>query len=243
MNTIIMLLAIIMSAAGVAAADDANVFTGSNASTIIAQALVKNGAGDDLTAHINEVRDEEQLATASGAISAEVDKLNIDKEHKNWKATLLFKADGRNLAPMNVSGNYEELASVPVLKRQVRVGETIAAEDIEFDKQPARHLRKNTATDTKDLIGKSPKHVISDHRPIRLDEIASPSILIKGAHITMIYRSRNLEIRTVGEALDSGAKGDVIRIKNLASKAVIDGVIETNSSVRVTSPDDTAEAM
>jgi flagella basal body P-ring formation protein FlgA len=44
--------------------------------------------------------------------------------------------------------------------------------------------------------------------------------------------------------MDSGAKGDVIRVKNVESKSVIEGTVEAGNLVRVTSPDATsAEAM
>lgn len=227
-----------------AVADDANIFTGSNASAVICEALTMGGAGSDVSIHINEFRDEDQVATASSTISAEVDNLKFDKDHNYWKATLLLKSGGRNLAPISVSGTYDVMASIPVLKRQVHSGEVITADDVIYDKQSSRHLRKDTVTDSKDLIGKSPKNVISQGRPIREAEISNPAVLLKGTHITMVYRSRNLEIRTTGEALDSGAKGDVVRIRNLSSKSIVEGVVENGDRVHVTSPDsDSAEAM
>ncbi len=225
-------------------ADNLHVFTGSNAGTVVADALVKAGAGAGIKLNITGVRSEDELASAEGDIRAEVNDLNLDKEHERWKAILLFSAPGRNLPPVTLSGGYEALAIVPVLKRQVREGEVINANDIDYSKEAARHIRKNIITDVKELIGKSPKRIISQGRPIRQDEIANPAILQKGAHVTMIYKSNNLEIKTLGEAMDSGAKGDVIRVKNLASKSIISGVVESSDSVRVSSPENSsAEAM
>jgi len=240
----LVVLAFIVSPAASLLAGTQSVFTGMDASAMIEPALVKSGAGDDITIHMSNLHDENTLATASDTISAEVDNLNVDKEHKSWQATLFFKAAGKNLSPVNVSGTYDEMARIPILKRQVNAGEVITMDDITYDKQPARHLRKNTITNPKDLIGKSPKRVISQGRSIRREEIASPAILLKGTHVTMIFKAGNLEITTLGEALDSGAKGDVIRVRNMASKQIIDGVIETSGRVRVSSPDSsTAEAM
>lgn len=137
-----------------------------------------------------------------------------------------------------------EEAQIPVLKHPVRAGETITAEDIDFKKEPARQAYGNIIIDSKDLIGKAPKRTIAQGRPIRQDEISNPAILLKGARVTMIYRSNNLEIRTLGEALDSGAKGDVIRVKNLASKTIVDGVVESGNIVHTSSPEsNAAEAM
>jgi flagella basal body P-ring formation protein FlgA len=235
---------LLLSFACSAFANEGNVFTGGDASTVITQALVTAGAGQDITLHINGFRAEDQVASASSSLSVDVDKLNIDKAHNSWKATLLFTAGGRNLAPINLSGTYDEIATVPVLKRQVRAGEVITADDIEYSKQAAHQLNSNTVLDMKDLVGKSPKRVISQERPIRQEEIASPTILTKGAHVTLVFRSNNLEIRTIGQAMDSGAKGDVVHVRNLSSKAIIEGVVETSDVIRVSSPETTsAEAM
>jgi flagella basal body P-ring formation protein FlgA len=229
---------------GYASAEDyAYIYTGSNAGKDIAQALVKAGAGSDISVNIQGAREGDIITDASQPLNVVVDNLSFDRAHSSWKATLMPKAEGKNLAPVNLSGSYEEMKQVPVLKRQVVSGEVITADDIDFIKQPEKHLRKNTITDTKELIGKSPKRIISANRAVRMEEIASPAILTKGMHITMIYRSRNLEIKTLGEALDNGAKGDVIRVRNIASKSVVDGVVESGDRVRVSSPEsNSAEA-
>lgn len=246
MNFKTKLMFVFISCAAVSAVADneSGTFTGSDASVVITQALIKAGAGEDVSVHINDIRDEDPITTASSSVSADVDGLNYDKEHSSWKATLLFKAGGRNLAPANISGTYDEMISLPMLKHQVHMGEMITQDDIEMDKEPAKQVRQETVTAAQELIGKSPKHVISEKRPIRQDEIATQTVLQKGTHVTMMYKSHNLEIRTTGEALDAGAKGDVVRVRNLTSKSIVSGVVEASDRIRVTSPDvDSAEAM
>jgi flagella basal body P-ring formation protein FlgA len=223
-------------------APNTSLFTGKDAAAIIADAMAREGVASDIKISISEARDEDIIAQGSGPVTGDADGISIDKAHNRWEATLLLKAGGRNLAPIKLSGRYDEMASVPVLKRQVMPGEVIAQEDIDWDKEPALHLRKNTVTDPHDLIGKSPRHVISQGRAIRLDEIASPAILNKGTQVTLMYKSHNIEIETYGQALDSGAKGDVVRVRNTTSKAIIQGTVESGERVRVTSPEtDAAE--
>lgn len=135
-------------------------------------------------------------------------------------------------------------AQVPVLKHLVRVGDVIAANDIDYQRIAPGEVRDNVITDANALIGKSPKHTLMQGRPIRQDEISSPTVLRKGTRVTMVYRSDNLEIRTLGEALDNGAKGDVVRVKNLTSKAIINGVVVNGDTISIASPEsNSAEAM
>ena len=220
------------------------IFTGKDAATVIAEAIMRQTGGSDVKVTIAEARDEDVLAQSAGGISAEADSLEADKAHNHWQALLLLKADGRNLAPIKLSGHYDEMAQIPILRRQLQAGEVIAEGDIDWDKVPAARLRKNTITDIHDLIGKSPKHTISQGRPIRTDEIASQAIVSKGTQVTLFFKSHNIEIKTYGEALDSGAKGDVIRVRNTASKSIIEGTVDAPERVRVMTPDsDSAEAM
>jgi len=230
--------------AQVAPPQQSSVFTGKDAQTVIAEALAKAGAGEDINVSIAQTHDEDVIASGTGIIAAETDGLQVDKAHSQWQAVLLLKADGKNLAPVKLSGRFEEMTRIPVLKTNVQASEVIAEGDIDWDRQPAQHLRKNTITDARDLIGKSPRHTLSAGRPIRTDEIAGPAIVSKGAQVTLFYKSHNIEIRTFGEALEPGSKGEVIRVRNITSKAVIQGTVEANGNVLVTSPDsDSAEAM
>lgn len=238
----IALFAALLFTAGPTLADSA--FTGKDAAATVATALSKAGVGDDLRVSVQELREEDVLQTAQTPLAANAEDLEIDRAHSQWKATLMLTEGGRSLAPIKLSGHYDEMAAVPVLKRRVQSGEVISQDDIDWDKQPQSHLRKGTITDAAQIVGKSPKRVISQGRPIRLDEIASPAVINKGAQVTLMFRSRNLEIKTFGEALDSGAVGDVVRVRNTASKAVVQGTVESADRIRVSSPDSNqAEAM
>jgi flagella basal body P-ring formation protein FlgA len=219
-------------------------YTGKDSAATLSQALSAAGAGNEVKVHINSVRDEDILASAPAVIRGEVDGLELDKAHGKWQATMLFTAGDKNLAPVKLVGRYDEMMQVPVLKRRLQSGDIISQDDIEWEAQPANHIRKNTIADSSQLIGKSPKRMVSEHRPIRTDEIAGPLLINKGARITLMYKSNALEIKTLGEAIDNGAKGDVIRVKNITSKSIIQGTVETGDRVRVTSPEtNSAEAM
>jgi len=225
-------------------AEPMSAFAVKDATALVTDALLKAGAGNEIKARIIGAHDDDVIVTAPQAIEGSVDELNIDKAHNHWQATLLLTSNGHNLAPVKLSGNYDEIAHIPVLKRTLSAGEVINQEDIAWSDEPVTHLRNTTVTNANDLIGKTPRHVISQDRPIRHDEIGGPLVINKGARITLLYHSQNLEIRTLGEAVDNGAKGDVIRVRNLASKSIIEGTVEASDRVRVTSVNSTsAEAM
>ena len=224
------------SAEIVAQPQNMSLYTGKDAVTAITEALVRAGAGEDIKVSMNQLHEEDVIASTTGTISGDAENMDLDKAHGQWRAILQLKENGRNLAPIRISGRYDEMVQLPVLKRQIISGEVIRQEDIDMDHEPASRVRKNTVMNAQDIIGKSPKRVISKGRPIRTEEIASPALVNKGTQVTLFFKSNNIEIRTFGEALESGAKGDVIKVRNLSTKTVIQGTVESSSVVRVSSP-------
>lgn len=218
--------------------------TGKDAASAVQQALVSNGGFADVRVRLLSTTDSETLATSSAPLAADAQDVTIDKEHHQWQAMLIITSAGKNLAPLHLDGRYEEMAQVPVLKRRMQNGDVIGKDDIEWSREPLSHIHKTTICDAKELIGKSPRRMISQDRPVRADEVASPTLITKGSQVTLLFTSPNLQITTLGEALENGAKGDVIRIRNVTSKSIIQGTVETGNRVRVNAPETTsAEAM
>jgi flagellar basal body P-ring formation protein FlgA len=211
---------------------------GNDVINLVTESIIAKGASKDIKVKINEIRPEDVVAGNEQNLTGELDALEIDKKSGRFTALLITKDNGRNLAPFKISGNYDEMMEVPMLKRQVKSDDVILSEDIYFDKQPARKLRDNVITDNVDLVGKSPKRLISANRPIRKEEISLPFVMTKNKQITIMYKTTNIEIKTLGEAMENGAVGDIIKVKNLTSKQVISGKIESSEVVRVTSLDD-----
>ena len=63
------------------------------------------------------MRDEDAIVAASGPFVAEVGDLNFDKLHTRWQATLFLKSGGKNLAPIKLSGQYDEMTQIDVVIR------------------------------------------------------------------------------------------------------------------------------
>lgn len=236
----LLILVALFGFANSAAADDnlSRVFTGRDAAQAVGRALIKEGAGDEIRVQISGVREEDQIALSAGSpIKAEVENVTLDKMRGRWEATLYMAADGKSLAPARISGTYDEMAHIPMLKQRMQSGDIIAEDDIVWDSMPMNRLRKSTIMDSKALVGKSPKRIVSPNRPIRLDEITGPTVVSKGAQVSLIYKTPNLEIKTLGEAMESGAQGTVIKVKNTSSKAILVGTVEGEGRVRVSPPD------
>ena len=74
---------------------------------------------------------------------------------------------------------------------------------------------------------------------MRSGQLSSPVLVKRGDAVMMVARREGIEVSTAGEALDAGAKGATIRVKNSTSgqtlrmRVVAPGTVEPVDSVRV----------
>lgn len=195
-------------------------------------ALAEKGAGEKVAASIVGKK-AEAIFSYNKPISVEIRGLQFDKSVHRWSANLLFVADEQVVSAIPVAGRFEEMIEVPVLKRQVREGEVINKDYIEIRDYALSRTRSDTITDMASMVGKTPSHTISAFRPIREHEIAQMAIVKKDGIVQIRYASPGMEITTTGQALDEGAKGDVINVRNLASKKTVRAVVADENTVNV----------
>lgn len=206
-----------------------------DAEEAVAHTLNQKGIGDKLSVTITG-RKNRVLFAYEKPTTIEVRGLQLEKRDNRWSASLLFVADGEVVSALPATGRYAEIIEIPVLKREVRSGDIISESDIEVRDFPITHTRSDTVTDISGLLGKTPLHNISPSRPIRMHEIANPPLIKKNSIVEMQYNSPGMSITTIGQALDDGAAGDVINIRNTASKKIIRAVVADSRSVRVIAP-------
>jgi flagella basal body P-ring formation protein FlgA len=182
-------------------------------------------------------RKEEPIFSYNKPISVEIRGLKFDKNSSRWNASLMFVSENTIVSAIPVAGRFDEMVELPVLKRQVRAGETIAEKDIQLRDFPASSTRSDAVIDLAGLIGKSPLRTISMNRPVREQELAMPTIVKKNSLVQMHYKSGAMQISDSGQAMEDGSKGSVISVKNVASKKTIRAMVVNADTVEVVTSD------
>ncbi len=61
-----------------------------------------------------------------------------------------------------------------------------------------------------------------------------PDVLVRrGQQVTLIAANGGVQIRAQGQALTEGAAADRVRVQNVSSLKVVEGVVESDGVVRV----------
>ncbi|WP_168160027.1 flagellar basal body P-ring formation chaperone FlgA [Steroidobacter denitrificans] len=65
-------------------------------------------------------------------------------------------------------------------------------------------------------------------------ELLTPDILVRrGQQVTLIAAGGSVEIRARGQALSEGGASDRVRVQNLSSRKIVEGVVQSDGIVRV----------
>jgi flagellar basal body P-ring formation protein FlgA len=83
------------------------------------------------------------------------------------------------------------------------------------------------------LIGKMARRTLLPGRAIGALAVANPKAVSNGAQVKLVYREGGLSIVTTALALEGGAVGDTIKVRNSDSGLTISGTIQPDGSVSV----------
>jgi flagella basal body P-ring formation protein FlgA len=166
--------------------------------------------------------------------TAEVASISYHPESGRFEATLIGPDAAHQAGTTQVSGHVEHTVSVPVLKKALRNGDLIRADNIEWKPMPQNAIGQNTLIDADKLIGKTPRRMVMAEMPVQDGDVAEPLLVSRGDVVTITYEKGPITVTAKGKALEDGARGSTIRVVNSASSRSIDATVTDDGLVTVT---------
>ncbi len=93
--------------------------------------------------------------------------------------------------------------------------------------------RTMTVLDREALVGKTARRTLLPGLPIAVNGIGEPKIVTVGAMVKVVFNEGGLTISTYASALQAGAVGDVISVRNMESGLTVSGTVDRDGSVKV----------
>jgi flagellar basal body P-ring formation protein FlgA len=150
-----------------------------------------------------------------------------------FTATVVAPSRDNPVKTMTISGQVARSISVPTLSRNMRRGEMISMNDIQFVDMPERLIARDQILDADQLVGMTPARVLTSGRPIKESDITAPQLISRGDDITIQYNVGGMILTAKGRALDNGAKGEFVRVTNLSSAKQLQGEVTASRTVTV----------
>lgn len=125
------------------------------------------------------------------------------------------------------------LKTVLVSRNTLIKGKQVKDEDIYETEMDSQKLKLGYFTKKSDLIGLICKHDIAADNPFTPYNIELAKLIHKGEEVTIMATDNNLTVSMAGIALNEGSLGDMVKIKNLSSKRVIEAQVTGEKNVKV----------
>lgn len=110
---------------------------------------------------------------------------------------------------------------------------TIDASQVETRRQRVSGVGSIYVSDVRELQGRHLKRSVPAGTALTADMLAADILVKPGQQVILLAEFGGVEIRAHGKALTEGGARDRIRVQNLSSLKVVEGIVETADIVRV----------
>ncbi|MGF6275526.1 flagella basal body P-ring formation protein FlgA [Massilia sp. UYP11] len=111
-------------------------------------------------------------------------------------------------------------ALVAVTATPVAANQTLGESDVTFERRDVTNLRDPVGV-PEEAVGRSSRRSLRAGEVLRASQLVAPIAVKRGDAVVMTARQDGIEVSMAGEALDAGARGAVVRVKNSASGQVV----------------------
>lgn len=165
---------------------------------------------------------------------------DFDLRTNRFSAVVELPAGDPRAHRLRVSGRIYEIVEVPVLARSVSRNAVIGNQDIKWMKMRSDRLGTGVVTDADGVVGMAARRSLRAGEPVRARDLERPSLVSRGDAVTMIMHTPFMTLTAVGRALEDGAEGEVVRIRNERSRKTVLGRVTEPRTVVVDGPQNTA---
>lgn len=211
------------------------------AEAAIAKELTAQGLGEELDVNVIGRRNPE-LITRREPVVMELADVKADEAGRKFDAVLRFSTEAQMNVPakeigtLQVSGRFDRMVDVPVVTQRLTSQDIIHESDVTMKQMPEARLDRTTVRDVAELVGKAPVRGLLPDRPIKAAEVQAAPVVLKRTPVQMQYLSSYVSITAVGTAMQDGAVGERIKVRNDDSGIILDARVVDKGKVVVTPP-------
>lgn len=192
---------------------------------------------------------EAQLARTSGISSLEVgaldDRLRLARCARALHAELPpgMTLQARSTVGVSCLGPVHWMIYVPVtVERQIPVlvlrhavlrGSLVTGTDVGIEKRRIEGLGAAYLQSPAELQGRALRRTLAAGTTLTIDMFEPDAVVHRGQEVTLLAGSADIQVRAVGRALEDAASGGRLKVENLSSMKVVEGVAESSGVVRV----------
>ena len=194
-------------------------------------ALIAQGAAADCDVDIPGFNP--PVVPISATVRPVVSQLDYDRSAGRFTAFLTVSGDGMDPVSVRIGGQVTDVIELPVPITQLRAGAIPGPADLRMARIHVGLVQAEVARTAPMVIGMQLKRQRAAGVPIPIADLMRPVQVNRGETVRLELQAPGLSVTGQGMALDSGAAGERVRVRNMSSQAVIDAEVTGPGSVRV----------
>ncbi len=133
-----------------------------------------------------------------------------------------------------VQAKVEVMEMVVVSARPLQRGEQLREDDLELAERDLASLSGGYYRELAEVVGMKLRRSLRAGLPLQRSMLSAPLVIKRGDKVSIRAAGGGLDVRMQGEALEAGAHGDTIRVRNLSSRREVEarvagpGLVEVN---------------
>jgi flagella basal body P-ring formation protein FlgA len=197
----------------------------------IRTALVAQGAAPDCDVVVPGFNP--PIVPLTGVATPIVTQLDYDHGLGRFVAMLSIDGDGMEPISVRLSGEVSDVIELPVPVIRLPAGTVAGPEDVRMARVHVASVHAEVARDLAAVVGMQLKQQAAPGVPIPLAELMQPTQISRGDPVRILLEVSGLSLSGQAIALESGAVGERIRVRNVSSQAVLEAEVIRPGIVRV----------
>jgi flagella basal body P-ring formation protein FlgA len=104
-------------------------------------------------------------------------------------------------------------------------GATLSDSDLALEPRDLATLPGGYLTDPAELVGQSLRRAVQARAVLLPSHAEAPALVRRGERVTLQASAGTISVQVEGEALAAGALGERVRVRNLATRRVVEGTV------------------
>jgi len=146
-------------------------------------------------------------------------------ETRQGRSTVGVRCTDHKPWSLYVPITIKNFKSVVIVKQTVARNTVLTEAEISLEKMNINRLSSGYFSNIKQVKGKILTQSLSKGAVLTNNHIKLPMAINRGQLVTLIAKNSVIEVRAEGKAMSKGAIGERIKVKNMKTKRIVEGVI------------------
>ncbi|HHM04694.1 MAG TPA: flagellar basal body P-ring formation protein FlgA [Gammaproteobacteria bacterium] len=149
------------------------------------------------------------------------------------KTTVGVRCTGSKPWTVYVGATVTVRVHILTTTRPLARGEYLGPSDVTLTERELHTTTRAYLTNPADAVGKQTRRALPAGTLLTARQVKSPPLVRRGEKVLLLARAGALTVRMSGTALSDGARGDLIKVRNLTSRRVVQGEVSAAGVVTV----------